>query len=170
MQVRGTYRGLIYGVMIALPCGGAIAVTLLNENHAALVGVAVASTFLPPFINTGLLWALSVHLQIKGLTQHNVPFNISGHILNTRPAWAPQSGYVPVYSLDMRVENALLGCVSMVLTALNIICMLVIAYITLKVSPFTIFYIICMSDIFRSKKWFLWKRWLRELKDFSNTI
>lgn len=135
MQVRGTYRGLIYGVMIALPCGGAIAVTLLNENHAALVGVAVASTFLPPFINTGLLWALSVHLQIKGLKQIPVPYNISGHVTNIRPAWAPQGGYSPVYSYDMRIENALLGCVSMALTALNIICMLVVAYITLKVFP-----------------------------------
>ncbi|CAG2162246.1 unnamed protein product [Oppiella nova] len=133
MQGRGTYKGLIYGVMIALPCGGAIAVTLLNDNQAALVGVAVASTFLPPFINTGLLWALTTHLQIKGNRQPTLPYNISGQIVYTKLAYVPQTGYTPVYSHDMRIENTLLGCVSMALTALNIICMLVVAYIVLKI-------------------------------------
>ncbi|CAG2118979.1 unnamed protein product, partial [Medioppia subpectinata] len=104
-----------------------------NENQTALVGVAVASTFLPPFINTGLLWALTTHLQIRGLHQQSVPYNMSGTIMYLKPAYAPQSGYTPVYSYDMRIENTLLGCVSMVLTALNIICMLVVAYIVLKI-------------------------------------
>jgi len=133
MQVRGTFRGLIYGALVALPSGGAIAVTLLNDNQAALVGVAVASTFLPPFINTGLLWALSTHLQIRSLSEKIVPLNISGTIMNMKPSWAPQEGYNVVYSYDMRIENALLGCVSMALTFVNVICMLLFAFILLKV-------------------------------------
>lgn len=64
MQVRGLWRTLWYGALQALAAGGAIAVTLLNDNQAALVGVAVASTFLPPFINTGLLWAYATHIQV----------------------------------------------------------------------------------------------------------
>ncbi|XP_054164816.1 uncharacterized protein LOC128962466 [Oppia nitens] len=133
MQGRGTLKGIIYGIMIALPCGGAIAVTLLNDNQAALVGVAVASTFLPPFINTGLLWALSTHLQIMGLGQQPQPYNISGTVVYMKPAFTPQEGYSPYYSFDMRIENALLGCVSMALTGVNIVCMLIVAFIVLKI-------------------------------------
>ena len=133
MQSRGTVKGIVYGILLALPCGGAIAVTLLNENHAALVGVAVASTFLPPFINTGLLWAMAVHLQIRGLSQQIETYNISGQVFNLKPAWVPQQGYSVIYSNDMRKENALLGCMSMALTGVNIVCMLLVAYVVLKV-------------------------------------
>lgn len=133
MQVRGTAHGIIYGAIVALACGGAIAVTLLNDNQAALVGVAVASTFLPPFINTGLLWALSMHLQFRGFGQDLKQYNFSGTSIYLKPAWAPQEGYSVVYSYDMRIENALLGVVSMILTLVNIICMLLVAFLLLKV-------------------------------------
>ena len=136
MQGRGTYEGLIYGAMIALPCGGAVAVSLLHSNYGALVGVAVASTFQPPFVNAGMLWAMAAHLQARGIWQTTVPYNISGNLLYMKPAWAPQAAYTPVYSYDMRIENSLLACVSMALTAVNVISMLIVAYITLKVFLF----------------------------------
>ena len=120
-QGRGTYWGLIYGVMIAFPCGGAIAVTLLHENSCALVGVALASTFMPPVVNCGQLWALSCHYQMRGVWQPMIPYNISGTIYHMKPAWAPQATYSPIYSYDMRIETALLGCVSIALTALNVL-------------------------------------------------
>ena len=120
-------------MQIALPCGGAVAVSLLNKASTPLVGIGVASTFLPPFINAGVLWGLATHNQIRGINQIPVPFNMSGTIVYLRPAYAPQAGYIPTYSYDMRVENALLACVSMALTMVNVICMLVVAIVFLWV-------------------------------------
>lgn len=133
MAVRGLYRTLWYGALQALAAGGAIAVTLLNDNQAALVGVAVASTFLPPFINTGLLWAYVTHIQIRGLTQQAIRYNTSGTTVYLPPAWAPCSGYQYEYYFDQRWEFMALSGVSMLYTVVNIVCMLATGYLLLKV-------------------------------------
>ncbi|RWS05082.1 hypothetical protein B4U79_08841 [Dinothrombium tinctorium] len=132
MQVRGLWRTLIYGALQAMAAGGAVAVSLLNNNQAALVGVAVASTFLPPFINTGLLWAYSAHLQMRGLKENFEIVNISGTVVKMKPSWIPQEGYQFVFHFDMRDECLALGGVSLIYTMVNVVCMLVIAYIILR--------------------------------------
>lgn len=133
MSSRGGFRGLWYGACQGSAAGGAVAVTLLHDNYCSLVGAAVASTFLPPFINTGLLWAMAVHIQIRGNFEEIVPINISGTVVFLKPAWAPMSGYQPAYMMDMRKEAALLGCVSMLLTIVNVVGMIIFSYIVLRV-------------------------------------
>lgn len=136
MEVRGLWRTLIYGTLQALAAGGAIAVTLLNDNQAALVGVAVAATFLPPFINTGILWSYAAHLQIRGLSEEIRSFNINGENYLLKPSWAPQDAYEVHYYYDMRLENLCLGGVSMIYTFVNVVFMLLAAYLLLKVIDF----------------------------------
>lgn len=132
MQVRGMWRTLWYGALQALAAGGAVAVTLLNDNQAALVGVAVASTFLPPFINTGLLWAYATHLQVSRTqstersrcsaqvrgTYYNTPvmYNDSGTVYSLPEAWLPMKDYKYVYYVDQRWEIMSLSGVSMIYT------------------------------------------------------
>lgn len=57
---RGTATGLLVGLFIALPAGGAGALALMGNGNAALVGVGIAVALLPPLVNSGLLFAMSV--------------------------------------------------------------------------------------------------------------
>lgn len=128
-------RALIYGLLQAMGAGGAVAITLLNDAQCPLVGVAVASTFLPPHINTGLLWAYACHLQWRGLGQDYITYNTtSGHSIISKPAWRPQEKYNVHYYEDMRYESIALGGVSLLLTYVNVIGMIFVAYIMLWVS------------------------------------
>lgn len=133
MSVRGEWRTLWYGALQATAAGGAIAVTLLNDNQAALVGVAVASTFLPPFINTGLLWAYATHITVRGHYEKVEPFNYSGQVYLLKKSWRPNSGYEPLHYVDQRWEFIALSGVSMIYTLVNIVCMLAMAYILLRI-------------------------------------
>ncbi|KAI1290849.1 hypothetical protein HDE_07844 [Halotydeus destructor] len=133
MQVRGLWRTLWYGLLQALAAGGAVSVTLLNDNQAALVGVAVASTFLPPFINSGLLWAYTTHITIRGHHQTNmVTFNYSGESYTLPEAWAPLGDYQPTYYADQRWEFMALSGVSMLYTLVNIVGMIAFGALLLK--------------------------------------
>lgn len=133
MSVRGEWRTLIYGFLQASAAGGAIAVTLLNDNQAALVGVAVASTFLPPFINTGLLWAYATHITVRGQSQSLKEYVHNNQTFMLKPAWMPNPGYEPKHYIDQRWEFMALSGVSMIYTLVNIVCMLVMAYLFLRV-------------------------------------
>ena len=134
MEVRGTYKGLIYGLLQAMGAGGAVAISLLNDAQGPLVGVAVASTFLPPHVNTGLLWAYACHLEWRGLGEEYVLHNVSGTIRRMKPSWIPQRGYTPHYYDDMRYESLALGGFSLCLTYLNVVGMIFVCYIMLWVS------------------------------------
>lgn len=134
MSVRGELRTLWYGALQALASGGAIAVTLLNDNKAALVGVAVASTFLPPFINAGILWAYATHIHLNGLHQESISFNHSNHVYTLKEAWLPTENYEPKYMMDMRLESISLGLVSIIYTFVNVICMILMSYLILRVN------------------------------------
>ncbi|XP_015782992.1 uncharacterized protein LOC107360786 [Tetranychus urticae] len=133
MEVRGTWRALIYGLLQAMGAGGAVAITLLNDAQCPLVGVAVASTFLPPHINTGLLWAYACHLQWRGMAQDFITYNSTstGQLVTLKPAWRPQEKYTVHYYEDMRYETIALGGVSLLLTYVNVVGMIFVAYIML---------------------------------------
>jgi len=60
MVSRGQPAGLIGGLFIALPAGGAGALALMAGGNGALVGVAIAVALLPPLTNTGMLFAMSI--------------------------------------------------------------------------------------------------------------
>lgn len=48
---RGVYRGLVIGVMIAIPSGAGVALSVLGGNTGSLVGVAISASLLPPAVN-----------------------------------------------------------------------------------------------------------------------
>mmetsp|Transcript_13621 Transcript_13621/g.29587 ORF Transcript_13621/g.29587 Transcript_13621/m.29587 type:complete len:849 (-) Transcript_13621:54-2600(-) len=60
---RGEPIGLIYGAIIAIPSGMAVALAQLGRNTGGLTGVAISLSLLPPAVNAGLCWctALLVH-------------------------------------------------------------------------------------------------------------
>lgn len=128
MISRSTWRGVVMGALQASAAGGAVALSLLSNNWTALVGVAIASTFLPHATNTGLLWSYVVHLSWKGSSQADVTVNVTTSggrtlLVTTKEAFVPLPGYNPTYSWDMRTECLHLSYVSLVNTYVNALCL-----------------------------------------------
>jgi uncharacterized membrane protein len=48
---RGALRSLWVGVLIALPSGAGVALSVLGGNAGSLVGVAISASLLPPAVN-----------------------------------------------------------------------------------------------------------------------
>ena len=48
---RGQLRSLWVGVLIAVPSGAGVALSLLGGNTGSLVGVAILASLLPPAVN-----------------------------------------------------------------------------------------------------------------------
>ena len=48
---RGQLRSLWVGVLIAVPSGAGVALSLLGGNTGSLVGVAISASLLPPAVN-----------------------------------------------------------------------------------------------------------------------
>jgi len=58
MRDRGAEIVLFEGVLIALPSGVGVAVSVLGGNMASLVGVAMSASLLPPAVNFGMMLAV----------------------------------------------------------------------------------------------------------------
>ncbi|CAF1100407.1 unnamed protein product [Rotaria sordida] len=60
MKARGDLKRLWVGVLIALPSGAGVALSVLGGNTGSLVGVAISASLLPPAVNCGLLLAYAI--------------------------------------------------------------------------------------------------------------
>lgn len=72
MLGRGSLSGLISGVLVAIPSGIGVALSILGNNTSSLVGVAISASLLPPAVNTGVL------LAIASLSNFYHPDNMTG--------------------------------------------------------------------------------------------
>ena len=138
MVSRGTWRGVVMGALQASAAGGAVALSLLSNNWTALVGVAIASTFLPHASNCGLLWSYLVHLCWKASGQPDITVNMTtpeGHmvLMTTKKAFLPLPRYKPTYSFDMREECLHLSFISLVNTYVNALCLFIWCTIIFKI-------------------------------------
>jgi len=114
---RCELHSVLVGILIALPSGAAVAIAILGDNTGSLVGVAISASLLPPAVNAGLLWALSlVYLLFeKDLERYNSVIKTS------------------YYSEHQSVELAIFGCISMCVTVTNIICIYIMGVVFLKI-------------------------------------
>ncbi|CAG9793965.1 unnamed protein product [Diatraea saccharalis] len=117
MVSRCEIRSLWVGVLVALPSGAAVALAVLSEYTASLVGVAISASLLPPAVNAGLLWSMSlVHIiYASDDTKWNGVITTS------------------YYSENPATELALLGTVSLCLTLVNILCIFLAGVAVYKV-------------------------------------
>ena len=58
MNSRGEIMGLVSGILVAIPSGIGVALSILGNNTSSLVGVAISASLLPPAVNTGILLAV----------------------------------------------------------------------------------------------------------------
>ena len=76
MLSRGELRSLLVGVLIATPSGAGVALSVLGGNAGSLVGVAISASLLPPAINCGMFWSLSIVILIAGYTILHVLYTL----------------------------------------------------------------------------------------------
>ncbi|KAG8227135.1 hypothetical protein J437_LFUL001679, partial [Ladona fulva] len=144
MISRGVIRCLWVGVLIALPSGVGVAISVLGGNAGSLVGVAISASLLPPAVNAGLLWALAV---IKaGSSVEEVPKDV-----------------VIIFSESRVVEYATLGAVSLCLTLLNIASIFVVAVLVLKIKEVA-------PQFNRDEIKQFWKYDVKVARDYNKTL
>lgn len=143
MMSRTQIHSLFVGIMIAIPSGAAVAIAILGENTGSLIGVAISASLLPPAVNAGLLWALSVSYAIIE------PKN--GSIIKMN-----------YYSEHPSIELGVYGCISMCITITNVICIYVVGVIFLKIKEVS-------SLASRGQREF-WKHDIKIARDYNKTM
>ena len=69
MSSRTETSGLIVGVLIAIPSGVGVALSVLGGNSGSMVGVAISASLLPPAVNAGLYWSMAMISAWSGDTE-----------------------------------------------------------------------------------------------------
>lgn len=117
---RCTLHTVIVGILVAIPSGAAVAISILGENIGSLVGVAISASLLPPAVNSGLVWSLATMVLIhRGDSSR---FNL---VIRTKN-----------YSDDQFMELLVSGAVSMAVTITNVISIYAAGTLFLKVKHF----------------------------------
>jgi len=125
MISRGDVTGLITGICIAIPSGMGVALSILGNNTASLVGVAISASLLPPAVNAGICWAHGILIrtgavsnttdyifgQIGGISFALTVVNIiciwlSGMIMFAIKEVAPTKAKSAFWSRDIKVARA----------------------------------------------------------------
>eukprot|EP01084_Bolivina_argentea_P077774 141101_1 len=97
MVSRGQWVGLVTGAVVAFASGVGVALSVVGDYTATVIGVAISASLLPPAVNCGMLWAMSVYVYIW-----------PGRGCNVDECYDPN-------------ELAVMGTVSIILTIENII-------------------------------------------------
>ncbi|XP_014773858.1 uncharacterized protein LOC106871746 isoform X2 [Octopus bimaculoides] len=135
MKSRGMSRSLWIGILIALPSGAGVSLSVLGGNSGPLVGVAISASLLPPAVNAGMLWSfalLSVISPPKTAPHDNTTaVSVNDNTLACLPF--QDNAYTPMYSCDMAKEMGIMGTISLLLTLLNIVCIFLVGVVMLKI-------------------------------------
>ncbi|CAH1774287.1 unnamed protein product [Owenia fusiformis] len=179
MKSRGMARSLVVGVFIAIASGAGVALSILGGNAGPLVGVAISASLLPPVVNSGMLLAYSVIAAAHPLDTHhsiatptpratglyfNETDNDTNAALPLSPPCSPyvNNAYKPVYMCSMAAETAIMGFISLLLTALNIFFIFLMSYVVLKIKEVAPHTATSATDIF-------WKKDIKIARDSYKT-
>ncbi|CAL1273558.1 unnamed protein product [Larinioides sclopetarius] len=133
MISRGQERSLWVGVLIALPSGAGVALSILGGNAGSLVGVAISASLLPPAVNAGLLWGMATVRALRAQDEQYEYVRVDGLLRLFKPSLTPPVNYEVNYFQEMDRECAVLGLVSLALALVNIVCIFLSAMVVLKV-------------------------------------
>ena len=124
MLGRTGWSCLVVGVFIAVPSGVGVALAVLGGNQAGGVGLAISASLLPPAVNTGLLFAMSL---ISAVVQETIT---EDQTTSDKFEFEYSEGNIPL-------ELFLRGLVSLCLTIVNILCILLFGVLTLYIKQVT---------------------------------
>ncbi|CAN8001647.1 unnamed protein product [Ixodes hexagonus] len=170
MSSRGHWRSLWVGSLVALPSGGGVAMAILGGNSACLVGVAISASLLPPIINSGILWSLSLVKVLKSISQDPIEVNVTGTTMLVPPAFLAPSNYQLYYfdEYNMHKECAVLGVISFCLTVVNILCIILSGTAVLKASQILIKEIAPAASLQGTRRF--WKHDIKVARDYNKTL
>lgn len=146
MLSRCEVHSLLVGIAIALPSGAAVAIAILGENIGSLVGVAISASLLPPAVNAGVLWALSLLCLLFGSQDTRYSAVVKTHI----------------YSDNQTIELFTLGCMSMCLTLLNVVCIYLMGIIFLRIKE--------VAPIVNKDQKQFWRHDIKIARDYNKTL
>lgn len=146
MLSRCEVHSLLVGIAIALPSGAAVAIAILGENIGSLVGVAISASLLPPAVNAGVLWALSCLCLMFGSQDKRYSAVVKTHL----------------YSDNQTIELFTLGCMSMCLTLLNVVCIYLMGVIFLKIKE--------VAPIVPKDQKQFWRHDIKIARDYNKTL
>ena len=160
MVSRGRPRNLVIGIFIAIPSGAGIALSVLADNNASLVGVAISASLLPPAVNAGFLWALAIVSKVNDRAIIGWSFNQT--FADSREE---VTLFTPVVfgAQDWAIQMMILGLVSLLLTVANIICIYLTGILILKIKEIT-------PEKIPQKFSQFWKRDIKAHRDYYKTI
>jgi uncharacterized hydrophobic protein (TIGR00271 family) len=98
MYVRGTLTNFLVALPVAFFSGLGVAVSLLDDQTASLVGVAISASLLPPAVNAGVLWVAYAFTKTDELSLYN----------NESPTTARDYRNMGFYSLFLTLANIIL--------------------------------------------------------------
>jgi hypothetical protein len=130
MRGRSEMKSLMVGVLVAIPSGAGVALSILAGNSGSLVGVAISASLLPPAVNCGILWGLAMTIAVKEAIEGRDPLVDCHTSLGNHDYFV---GYKPIYCENAAKEFSIMGIVSFGLTWLNIILIFLVGVIILKV-------------------------------------
>lgn len=64
MQSRGEPMALLWGILVAIPSGVGVALSIANGGINALIGVAISISLLPPVVNCGITFTFGLTASI----------------------------------------------------------------------------------------------------------
>ncbi|XP_030760170.1 uncharacterized protein LOC115885405 [Sitophilus oryzae] len=148
MYSRGVLRSLWVGALIALLSGAAVALGILSDNIASLVGVAISTSLMPPAVNAGLLWSLGFVYYLKG--------DVSSRYTSIT--------HTDYYSNESFTELLTLGAVSICLTFVNIVCIYAAGILVFKIKE-----VAPNSSKDQARRNF-WKHDIKETRNYNKTF
>ncbi|XP_037052297.1 uncharacterized protein LOC119085886 [Bradysia coprophila] len=143
---RCEIHSLVIGAFTAIPSGAAVAIAILGENIASLVGVAISASLLPPAVNAGLLWALALLFMV-----HRDNEKIYNSVIKST-----------MYSENQAVELAILGTISMAVTVINVICIYGAGILFLKIKE--------VAPMVSKNQQQFWKHDVKVARDYNKTL
>jgi len=130
MNSRGHWRSLWVGVLIAVPSGAGVALSVLGGNAGSLVGVAISASLLPPAVNCGVFWAISAILASYGDQDHTLIYTDQTN--STAPIL-----FEHCCETNLPLQAFILGLISLLLTLINILCIIATGVFILRLKEVT---------------------------------
>eukprot|EP01084_Bolivina_argentea_P013119 24582_1 len=121
MHARGDLYGLAIGAIVAFTSGVGVALSVVNDYMASIIGVAISGSLLPPAVNCGMLWAQSLYV-----------WKYDGY--DPKQLWQPGCNQNDCYTA---FELAQMGIVSILLTIENIILIFIAGLVMFKIKDIT---------------------------------
>ena len=117
MYGRGQFSGLATGAIVAFASGIGVALSVVGDYMATVIGVAISASLLPPAVNCGMLWAQALYVHSWDGTGVN-------------PGCNEESCFIAS-------ELAIMGSISITLTVENIILVFLASWMMFKIKDVT---------------------------------